>query len=92
MEQTDVVVGNTRIALQPNGRGELTATLGRALEAILVPLGFTVKRDPYGDDFSRTRGDMTLTISGAGYEEDAAYACDVVVSCVTTASRSSSNA
>jgi hypothetical protein len=81
MDTIETAVGNTRIALQwPNARGELTAMLGRALEAILVPLGFTVKRDPYGDDFFRTRGDMTLTLSGAGYEDDAAYACDVIVS------------
>lgn len=63
----------------PNTRGELIATLGRALQPILVPLGFEMRPDAYGDDFVRTRGDVTLTVCGAGYDEDDHYACDVLV-------------
>jgi hypothetical protein len=80
MDKTEVMVGNTRVALEwPNERGDLTATLGRALEPIVVPLGFEVHRDPRGDDFVRTRGDTTLTVCGVGYDDDPAYACDVLV-------------
>ena len=81
MEKTEVAAGNTRISLEwPTQRGDLTATLGRALEAILVPLGFDVKRDPHGDDFVRTRGDTTLTLCGVGYDDHPFYTCDVLVS------------
>lgn len=80
MDKSEVVVGNTRIALEwPNERGELRATLGRALEPILVPLGFEVKRDPRGDDFVRTRGDTTLTVCGVGYDDHPYYIADVLV-------------
>ena len=80
MEKSEVVVGKTRIALEwPNERDELTATLGRALEPVLIPLGFEVKRDPRGDDFVRTRGDTTLTVCGVGYDDHPYYACDVLV-------------
>jgi len=80
MEKTGIVAGNTPMAFEwPNTRGELTATLGRALEPILVPLGFDMRPDPYGDDFVRTRGDTTLTVCGVGYDEEPAYACDVLV-------------
>jgi hypothetical protein len=73
-----VATGTPPIAVAwPNERGELTATLGRALEAILVPLGFDVRRDPHGDDFFRTQGDTTLTICGIGYDADPFYTCDI---------------
>lgn len=76
---TEVMAGNTRISFEwPTARGELTATLGEALGAILVPLGFDVKRDPHGDDFVRTRGDTTLTLCGVGYDDHPSYACDVL--------------
>lgn len=80
MDKSEVVVGNARVALEwPNERDELTATLGRALEPILVPLGFDVKRDPRGDDFVRTRGDTTLTVCGVGYDDHPYYIADVLV-------------
>lgn len=81
MEKHTAADAGMRIAVEwPNERGELTATLGRALEPILVPLGFEVKRDPYGDDFVRTRGDTTLTLCGVGYDDEYPYyACDVLV-------------
>lgn len=76
-----VSVGNTPIVVEwPNERGDLTATLGRALEAILVPLGFDVRRDPRGDEFSRTRDDTTLTIYGVGYDDHPFYTGDIFVS------------
>ena len=72
--------GSTPITVEwPNERGELTATLGRALEAILVPLGFDVRRDPSGDDFFRTRDDTKLTIYGIGYDADPFYTCDIYI-------------
>ena len=49
MEKPGIVAGNTPMSFEwPNTRGELTATLGRALEPILVPLGFEVRPDPHG--------------------------------------------
>jgi len=81
MEKTEVVAGNTRISFEwPTERGDLTATLGRAMEAILVPLGFDVQRDPHSDDFVSTRGDTTLTLYGVGYDDHPFYTCDVLVS------------
>jgi hypothetical protein len=79
--RTTVGAGSTQITFEwPNERGELTATLGRALEAILVPLGFEVRRDPRGDEFFRTRDDTTLTIYGVGYNDDPFYTCDIFIS------------
>ncbi|MGN6519852.1 MAG: hypothetical protein ACTHK2_10560 [Dokdonella sp.] len=79
MDKAEVAVGNTRIAFEwPADRRDLTATLARALDAILVPLGFEIKHGPRGDDFARTRGDTTLTLSGAGYDDHPYYACDVI--------------
>lgn len=80
METTEVMAGNTRISFDwPTDRSDLTATLGRALEAILVPLGFAVRRDAYGDDFVRTHGDTTLTLCGVGYDDHPFYTSDVLV-------------
>lgn len=77
----EVAIGGTLIVVEwPNERGDLTATLGRALEAILVPLGFDVRRDPRGYEFFRTRDDTTLTIFGIGYDDDPFYTCDVFIS------------
>lgn len=79
MDKIDAAAGSTRIPFEwPNERGELTAMLGRALEPILVPLGFDMRPDPRGDDFVRTHGDTTLTLSGVGYDDHPAYACDVL--------------
>ncbi len=81
MEKTEGVAGNTRIPLQwPNERGDLTATLGRALEPVLVPLGFEMRPDPRGDDFVRARNDTTMTVCGVGYDDHPYYACDVLLS------------
>lgn len=76
-----VNAGGTQITVEwPNERDVLTATLGRVLEAILVPLGFEVRRDPLADEFIRTRDDTTLTIYGVGYDEHPFYTCDIFVS------------
>lgn len=76
-----VGVGSTQITFEwPNERNELTATLNRALEAILVPLGFEVRRDPRGDEFFRTRDDTKLTIYGVGYSNDPFFTCDIFIS------------
>ncbi len=76
-----VGAGSTQITVEwPNERGDLTTTLGRALEAILVPLGFEVRRDPRGDEFFRTRDDTTLTIYSVGYDAQPFYTCDVFIS------------
>jgi hypothetical protein len=76
-----VNVSGTPITFEwPNERGDLTATLNRALEAMLVPLGFEVRRDPRGDEFFRTRDDTTLTIFGIGYDDDPFYTCDIFIS------------
>jgi hypothetical protein len=76
-----VKVGKTPIRFGwPNDRDELTATLNRALEAILVPLGFDVRRDPRGDEFIRTNDDTTLTIFGIGYDDHPFYTGDVFIS------------
>jgi hypothetical protein len=79
--KTTVGAGSTQITFEwPNERDDLTATLGRALEAILVPLGFEVRRDPRGDEFFRTSDDTTLTIYGVGYNDDPFYTCDIFIS------------
>jgi len=79
--QVKVLAGSTQITVEwPNARDELTATLGRALEAMLVPLGFDVRRDPRGDEFFRTRDDTTLTIFGVGYDDHPFYTCDIFIS------------
>ena len=45
METTGIVAGNAPMSFAwPNTRGELTATLGRQLEPILVPLGFEMRQ------------------------------------------------
>lgn len=76
-----VRIGSTQIVVEwPNERGDLTAALGRALDAILVPLGFDVRRDPRGDEFVRTRDDTTLTIYGVGYDDHPFYTCDIFIS------------
>ncbi|GMV32133.1 MAG: hypothetical protein AMXMBFR59_42580 [Rhodanobacteraceae bacterium] len=76
-----VSVGTSQIVVEwPNERGDLTATLGSALEAILVPLGFDVRRDPRGDEIFRTRDDTTLTIYGVGYDDYPFYTSDVFIS------------
>ena len=76
-----VVANGTQITFGwPNDRDELTATLGRALEAILIPLGFEVRRARGGDDFVQTRDDTTLTICGVGYDDPPFFTCDVLIS------------
>lgn len=76
-----VGAGSTQISFEwPNDRDELTATLCRALEAILIPLGFEVRRARGGDDFLRTRDDTTLTICGIGYDDPPFYTGDVFIS------------
>jgi hypothetical protein len=76
-----IVAGSAQIAIEwPNQRDELTAMLGRALEAILVPLGFDVRRDPRGDEFFRTRDHTTLTVYGVGYDDHPFYTCDIFIS------------
>lgn len=76
-----VTVGTTPITVAwPDERDGLTATLNSALEAILVPLGFDVRRDPRGDEFIRTRDDTTLTLFGIGYDDHPFYTADVFIS------------
>lgn len=76
-----VVANGTQITFGwPNDRDELTATLGRALEAILIPLGFEVRQARGGDDFVQTRDDTTLTICGVGYDDPPFFTCDVLIS------------
>jgi hypothetical protein len=79
--QATVSAGVTQITFGwPDERDDLTATLGRALEAILIPLGFEVRRARGGDDFLRTRDDTTLTICGVGYDDHPFYTCDIFLS------------
>lgn len=79
--QATVDVGGAQITVEwPNERSDLTITLGRALEAILVPLGFAVRRDPRGDEFFRTHDDTTLTLFGIGYDDEPFFTCDVFIS------------
>ena len=61
MEKTGIVAGNTPMAFEwPNTRGELTATLGRALEPILVRISeINSTLTPLEDAFSSTLGEAS---------------------------------